>query len=63
MKNIQAEYENLCDVPFSAPQSRSTALVSPFLCVNKSTIRYGSRAGARALLCIVVIALDECFGS
>ena len=63
MKNIQAEYEKLCDDPFSATQSRPTALVSPLLCVHKSTIRYGFRAGARALLCIVVIALDECFGS
>ena len=63
MKNIQAEYENLCDDPFSAPQSRSIALVSPFSCVNKSPFRYGFRAGARAFLYSVVIALDECFGN
>ena len=38
-----------------------TTLKSPFLCVNKSPSRYGFRAGARAFLYSVVIALDECF--
>ena len=60
---LPPQIENLCDDPFSAPQSRPTTLVSPFLCGNKSPIRYGFRAGARAFLYSVVIALDECFGN
>ena len=31
--------------------------------LTKSLIRYGFRAGARAFLYTVVIALDECFGN
>ena len=40
-----------------------TALKSPFLCVNKSPIRYGFCAGARSFRYSVVIAQDECFGN